>query len=183
VSARLFVAVEVGEEDRRALAAWAQEAVGADKGMRVVDPAQLHLTLAFLGHRSLDEIEPLGAVVAGFAGRPAPVLRTAGALWLSPRRPHVLTVAIEDVGSALAELHDAVWSPLEELGHERERRPFRPHLTVARVRHGWTAPRARLPEPPARAVSAGGLVLFRSWLGGGPARYEALTRAPFSGHS
>jgi RNA 2',3'-cyclic 3'-phosphodiesterase len=177
VSARLFVAVEVAEEDRLALAAWAREAVGGERGMRLVDPAQVHLTMAFLGHRPLEEIEPLGEVVARFAGAPAPSLRTAGGLWLSPRRPHVLTVAVEDAGGMLGELHERLWGALEERGFERERRRFRPHLTVARVRHGSPAPRVRLAELPARDLQAQGLVLFRSWLGGGPARYEALARA------
>jgi 2'-5' RNA ligase len=199
VSARLFVAVEVGEEDRRALAAWAREAVGDAAGMRLVPAENVHLTLAFLGHRALDEVEPLSALVERFAGAAAPALRTGGALWLSPRRPHVLTVAVEDVDGRLAQLHDGVWTALESLGHERERRAFRPHLTVARIRHGWTAPSRRLPELPERALGATELVLFRSWLGGGPAeaspggsggrsgargaRYEALARAPLSGGS
>jgi 2'-5' RNA ligase len=183
MSARLFIALEVGEADRVALVHWAQQAVGADQGMRVVAPEQVHVTLAFLGHRSPDEIEPLGALVGAFAGRPAPALRTAGALWLSPRRPHVLTVAIDDVTGALAALHDELWTALEEHGHERERRRFRPHLTVARVRHGWTAPSSRLPPAPERDLAAGSVTLMRSWLGGGPARYEALERASLRGGS
>jgi 2'-5' RNA ligase len=183
MSARLFLAVEVAEDDRQALHAWAQEVVGDDRGMRVVDPAQMHLTLAFLGHRGLDEIEPLAELVTAWEGRAAPPLRTAGALWLSPRRPHVLTVAVDDAGGGLSAVHDEVWSALEELGHERERRRYRPHLTVARVRHGWTAPGTAPAPAPERALRAEGLTLFRSWLGGGPARYEALARAAFSGDS
>ena len=183
MSARLFVAVEVAEEDRLALAAWAREAVGADQGMRVVGPDQVHLTMAFLGHRALEEIDPLAAVIAHVEGAAAPRLRTGGALWLSPRRPHVLTVAVEDVDGRLGALHDRLWDELEELGYERERRRFRPHLTVARVRHGWSAPRHSLPELPARDLAPEGLVLFRSWLGGGPARYEGLARARFSAES
>jgi 2'-5' RNA ligase len=180
VSARLFVAAEVAEEDRLALAAWAHEAVGADKGMRLVEPGQIHLTLAFLGHRPLEEIEPLSEVVVSLAGAPTPALRTAGGLWLSPRRPHVLTVAAEDEGGRLGELHERLWTGLEELGFEREKRRFRPHLTVARVRHGWSAPRHPLPDLAPRPLETRGIVLFRSWLGGGPARYEALVRAPLS---
>jgi len=177
MSARLFIAVDVGEADRIALVHWAQQAVGSDRGMRVVGPEQVHLTLAFLGHRSPDEIEPLSELVARFADRPAPRLRTAGAVWLSPRKPHVLTIAIDDHADVLAELHDGVWTALEELGFERERRRFRPHLTVARVRHGWTAPTDALPPAPERDLAAGSVTLMRSWLGGGPARYEALQRA------
>jgi 2'-5' RNA ligase len=179
VSARLFLAVEVGEEDRGALAGWAAAEVGEDRGMRLTDPAQIHLTIAFLGHRALEEIAPLEALAARWEGTAAPELRTAGALWLSPRRPHVLTVAVRDVSGALAALHDEVWTALEELGLRREARAYRPHLTVARVRHGWSAPSARLSAAPDRALEARGLVLFRSWIGGGPARHEALARARF----
>ena len=183
MSARLFVALEVGEDDRAALVDWARAAVGEDRGMRVVAPEQVHLTLAFLGHRSPDEIPELAEATGRFAGRAAPPLRTGGALWLSPRRPNVLTVAIDDVAGALGVLHGELWDALEALGHERERRPFRPHLTVARVRHGWTAPGTALPPAPQRALAAGAVVLMRSWLGGGPARYEALERAALRGES
>jgi 2'-5' RNA ligase len=184
VSARLFVAVEVSAEDRLALAAWARDAVGEDQGLRLVDPDQLHLTMAFLGHRPLDEVEPLAALVAGLApvDDEAIALRTAGALWLSPRRPHVLTVAVEDAGGALGRLHDRLWDALEdEIDVVRERRRFRPHLTVARVRRGWSAPSRALPPAPERGLTAEALTLYRSHLGGrGPARYEAVERAPLA---
>jgi 2'-5' RNA ligase len=181
LSARLFAAVDIAPEDAQALAGWAKEVVGDDPGLRLVPPDRIHLTLAFLGHRALDEVEPLAALVAAAGADPPPItLRTAGALWLSPRRPHVLTVAIDDEGGGLEALHDRLWTALEARGFERERRRFRPHLTVARVRHGWTAPSRRLPPPPERALQATALTLYRSWLGGGPARYEAIVRTPLA---
>jgi 2'-5' RNA ligase len=183
MSARLFIAVALGDEDRRLLVAWAREAVGGDRGMRVVAAEQVHLTLAFLGHRPLDEVGPLAEVVEGFGGWPAPVLSSGAALWLSPRRPHVLTVAVNDETGALGELHGALWDALEDFGFEREERRFRPHLTVARVRHGWVAPGGALPPTPALDLDVRGVALMRSWLGGGPARYEALTLAPFAAGS
>jgi 2'-5' RNA ligase len=175
VSARLFVALDVSGEDRAALADWAREVVGDDPGLRLVDPSAMHLTLAFLGHRALDEVEPLSDLVGSLEPE-RPTLRTAGALWLSPRRPHVLTVAIDDVDGRLAALHDRLWEGLEELGLERERRPFRPHLTVARVRHGWTAPSRRLAPLEDRELTPQAVVLYRSYLGAGPVRYEPLRR-------
>ena len=177
MSARLFVAVALADDDRAALAAWAAEAVGEDPGMRLVDPAQVHLTMAVLGHRPLDEVDPLRELVARHAG-PRPPMATAGALWLSPRRPHVLTVAIDDRGGVLEALYGRLWDDLEEtIGVQREKRRFKPHVTVARVRRGWTAPSRRLPEAPARELTGEALVLFRSYLGGrGPARYEAVER-------
>ncbi|WP_187368840.1 RNA 2',3'-cyclic phosphodiesterase [Baekduia soli] len=183
MSARLFVAVALGGEDRAALAGWAAAAVGADAGLRVVGAAQLHLTLVFLGHRRLDEVAALAELVALREGAPAPALRTAGALWLPPRRPTVLAVAVEDLGGRLEALYAGVWADLGALGHEPPRRGLRPHVTVARVRRGWSAPAAPPHDPPARALRAEGLELVRSRLGGGPARYETLSRATFAAES
>jgi 2'-5' RNA ligase len=179
MSARLFVAAEIGEPDRAALVDWAREAVGDDRGMRVVAPEQVHLTLAFLGHRSPEEIPALGEVVASFADRPAPALRTAGALWLSPRRPHVLTVGLEDPSGALARIHAAVLEAMvREAGHEAERRAFRPHVTVARVR-GRLRP-FELPAPPPLEFEPSAVTLYRSRLGRGPATYERVASVPLS---
>lgn len=176
MSARLFIALELADEQRRLLVQWAREAVGPDRGMRVVAAENVHLTLAFLGHRSPDEIGPLSELVESFSGRPAPRLSTGSALWLSPRRPHVLTVEVHHDDGVLDDLHADLWHELEDMGYERDHRRFRPHLTVARVRHGWTAPGGALPPTPALDLDVRGVTLMRSWLGGGPARYEPLSR-------
>ncbi|WCB94207.1 RNA 2',3'-cyclic phosphodiesterase [Baekduia alba] len=183
MSARLFIALDIGDEQRRLLVHWAREAVGHDRGMRVVAAGNVHLTLAFLGHRSPDEIGPLSELVEAFDGRGAPALTTGSALWLSPRRPHVLTVEVHDDAGGLGDLHRDLWDELEALGYEREHRRLRPHLTVARVRHGWTAPGGPLPPTPDLGLDVRGVVLMRSWLGGGPARYEPLSRAEFAAES
>jgi 2'-5' RNA ligase len=50
------------------------------------------------------------------------------------------------------------------------------------VRHGWSAPTAHaLPPTPQLELDVRGVALFRSYLGGGPARYEALTEAALAG--
>jgi 2'-5' RNA ligase len=183
MSARLFIALEIGDEQRRLLVQWAREAVGPDRGMRVVAAESVHLTLAFLGHRPPDEIGPLSDAVESFAGRFPPALETGSALWLSPRKPHVLTVEVHDDSGALGDLHRDLWDELEAMGYEREHRRFRPHLTVARVRHGWTPPGGPLPPTPDLDLEVRGVTLMRSWLGGGPARYEPLSRAEFAAGS
>lgn len=172
MTARLFFALDVGEEAREALAAWAQEAVGDDPALRLVGAERLHLTLAFLGHRPQEEVAPLAALVDEVACPVGP-LTAAGALWLAPRRPHVLTVA---VAGDLASLHDALWTALEARGFERERRAFRPHVTVARVRRGGQPRSLEVGDPPPVDLGAASLVLLRSHLGR-EARYEALARA------
>src|SRR5213076_540438 len=139
----------------------------------------MHLTLAFIGHRPLDDIEPASEAIRDSAPAAAPQLALAEALWLSPRRPHVLTVALDDESGALAELQAAVVEALADaIGFEPERRAFRPHVTVARVRRG-APPRTDGLRPAPQASFAGeALTLYRSYLGGRPVRYEVVSGSP-----
>ncbi|WP_205698205.1 RNA 2',3'-cyclic phosphodiesterase [Conexibacter sp. SYSU D00693] len=172
---RLFVGLDVGDAARAELAAWAARAVGEDEALRLVPQERLHVTLAFLG--SCDEalVAPLTAVVAAVAGPVGP-LRLGPVLWLAPRRPHVLTVAVE---GELAALHARLWAALQPLGFEPEGRSFKPHVTVARVRKGARPATLELPAPPEAQLGTTSLVLYRSHLGKA-ARYEPLARASLS---
>ena len=170
---RLFVALELPAAVRDALARWAREAAGDDPALRLVGTDALHVTLAFLGERDASEVAGLSEVVQG-AGPPPRGLSLGDVLWLAPRRPHVLTVAVDDPRGELTELHAAVWDGLRPLGFEPEHRAFRPHVTVARVRRGVGAPRRDVRAPPQLGFDGAAISLMRSHLGGGPARYEAL---------
>jgi 2'-5' RNA ligase len=145
--------------------------------VRRVPAANLHLTLAFLGARGEDDAAAVGAILTGLA-RPLGELRTAGALWLAPRRPHVLTVALgaqEDLSSLHADLVTALTAAI---GFEPDRRPFAPHVTVGRVARGARIDTRHELDPPAPelAFDAGALTLYRSHTGAGGARYEPLAR-------
>lgn len=177
MSARLFAALELPAGLRARLAAFGRDAADGDFALRGVAADTVHLTLVFLGHRALDEVEPAGAAIAG-VGAPAPSLELGEALWLAPRRPHVLTVAVHDRGG-LAALHAVVLARLREAlpAWEPDTRPLRPHVTVARVRRGARPRTDGLPPVPSGAWRGTTLVLFRSHLGGGPARHEPLARA------
>ena len=134
------------------------------------------MTLCFLGSRPAEEAGAIAAAVRACAA-PVPALALAGAAWLPPRRPGVLAVDLADGEGACAEVQRCLAQALGALGaYERERRRFRPHVTVARVRRGARVGRG-LPELPAVGPFAGAAVtLFRSHLGRGGARYEALER-------
>jgi len=180
VSARLFAALELPAPVRDALGAFGRAAAADDFALRAVRDDALHVTLAFLGHRALDDIDPAREAVREVAA-PVPDLALGDALWLAPRRPHVLTVEVADATGALLALQERVVAALvEAVGYEPDRRRFRPHVTVARVRRG-AAPRQRgLPDAPSASFAGEAVTLYRSWLGGGPARYEALERVPLT---
>ena len=176
MSARLFAALDLPAPVRDALAAYGRAAADDDFALRAVRDDALHVTLAFLGHRSLDDIEPACEAVREVAA-PAAGLSLGDALWLAPRRPHVLTVSVVDPEGALFALQERVVAALvDAVGYEPDRRRFRPHVTVARVRHGASPRRSGLPDAPEASFDGEALTLYRSWLGGGPARYEVLER-------
>jgi 2'-5' RNA ligase len=176
VSARLFAALELPAPVRAALGEFGRTAAGDDFALRAVRDDALHVTLAFLGHRSLDDIEPACEAVRSAAAA-VESLSLGDALWLAPRRPHVLTVEVVDAEGALHALQERVVAALvDAIGYEPERRRFRPHVTVARVRRGAAPRRGGLPDAPRASFAGEAVVLFRSWLGGGPARYEAMER-------
>jgi len=175
---RLFVALEIPAAVRDALAA-ARDTL--DPAVwRPLDDAALHVTLVFLGRRPVEEIEPVAAVVEAVAARAArPVaLRLAEPLRLPPRRTRVMAVGLADAGGHAAALQADLVDTLAAAGlHEPEARPFRPHVTVGRVRPRARPGRERWPGPPPLAFEVERIALFASRLHPGGARYEALAGA------
>jgi 2'-5' RNA ligase len=179
---RLFVALDLPLGVRTTLAAWAASAVGRDDRLRLVREESLHVTLVFLGERP--DPAPAAAALTGALDPPpgAPELAVDGALWLSPRRPHVLTVGLADPSGALAVIQAAVLDAMVRgAGHEAEQRRFRPHVTVARVR-GRLRP-FELPALPSLDFHPPAVTLYRSVLNTSPpapASYEAVASVRLS---
>jgi len=174
---RLFVALDLPEAVQGALAEWGTKAAGgAGCALRAVPPESLHLTLAFLGAREEREAEAIGAIVTATTGA-TPTLSLGAPLWLPPRRPGVLTVQVDDHTGALTTLHASVVAAVHA-GTEitPEARPFRAHITVARVRRGQHFRPHHLPEPPTASFPATALTLYRSITSPKGARYEPLAR-------
>ena len=176
---RLFVALELPPAAREALVGWRSEALRGLDGLRPLPPEHLHVTLCFLGWQEAASVDAISAAcAAAVAASEIPAELEAGAaVWLPPRRPRVLAVDLTDAGGRAAALQGAVSAELETGGwYEPETRPFRPHVTVARVGRGARPPRGRLPPVPLTRFSGSGLTLYRSRLSGAGARYEALAR-------
>src|SRR5581483_10090601 len=136
---------------------------------RVVPREHLHVTLAFLGHRPATELGAIVGVLREWAGG-AREIRLTPLRYRETRSVGMLVLADgEDRAGRLAgDLHER----LERLGvYRRERRPWLPHLTVARWRE---RPRLR-PEPPSRRTFApSDAAAYLSRLHPTGARYEVL---------
>jgi RNA 2',3'-cyclic 3'-phosphodiesterase len=174
----MFVALEVPEPARSLIAAWRDELVEGRRDLRPVRADALHLTLAFLGWQ--DEADAGRIADAAFgaaAGVPPALLRASGVKPIPPRGPRLFALDLEDDGGRCLELQDAVSRSLAaERVYRPEKRPFWPHVTLARVKRGARAgPLGDLP-PPGDPFEAGALTLYRSTLRPQGALYEPLAR-------
>jgi 2'-5' RNA ligase len=166
---RLFAAVELPGETRAALAAWGARVSAREPAVRLVPVDSLHVTLAFLG--SQEDPDAIGQAVLA-CGRPLADQTVDGAAWLPARRPGVLVADLVREPSLL-ELQAGVAAALRPW-HDPETRPYRPHVTVARVRRGERLGRREVAAPPRLTFAATALVLYRSHPG---SEYEPLARA------
>lgn len=176
---RLFVAVPLTDEARHGLVARLSD-TGVEVPGKAVPPENWHLTIRFLGQT--DEVT-YDKVVASLAeaelGEAFGISFTVLGAFPKPRRAAVLWVAVGDGAEPLKELAGEVEVALETAGFPPEDRPFRGHLTLARVRpresvevivDGTPSLDVRMPVDR--------VVVYRSHLGRPSATYEELESFP-----
>ena len=172
---RLFCALQLPEDALDALAGWQARELPAGAG-RQVPRDHLHLTLAFLGHRPAAELEAIGIALHEAAA-------AAGPAELRPLRYRETRsagmIVYEDVSGAATALAADLQRRLERLGaYRREARPWLPHVTVLRFRR----PAGLRPELANRcSIHVVRSAVYRSTLGAGGARYDALDTAALGG--
>jgi 2'-5' RNA ligase len=129
---RLFCALRLPHETAERLAEWQREAFAGVPQIRLLPPEHLHVTLAFLGHRPVEELEGILGVLREAAARAEPSLHSLRG-YCETRSVGMLTFDdAEGRATALAaDLHER----LAALGvYEPERRKWLPHVTVLRLR-------------------------------------------------
>jgi RNA 2',3'-cyclic 3'-phosphodiesterase len=185
---RLFLGIDVGTEARRALALAIETLRRRAPNAKWVPPENLHATLAFLGGIEDQRLEALRSAIQEVASRhPAVRLRLAGGgAFGTKKRPRVLFAALEGDVEPLARAHADLETAMQPFGYQPEKRPYHPHVTLARARDPrGDAALAGCVEPlgalePVR-VHVREIVLYQSRLSRSGARYEALHRAPLAG--
>jgi 2'-5' RNA ligase len=180
--ARLFVALELPPDVRAGLVDWQRTAL-ADPALRPVKPEALHMTLVFLGYQAEKEAKTIAKTAFDLDAQ-APAVELSREPVGVPRGKRPRLIALAANSDETTELQRQVEERLVEAGfYEPEKRPFWPHLTVARVRP--EAPGSRkpaqirtqphpLPEHMFRFFRPTRLVLFKSHLRRTGAEYEPL---------
>jgi 2'-5' RNA ligase len=187
VSVRTFVALELSDRLKEGILALAEEFRARGVRASWAKRPTLHLTLKFLGDVEESELpEVVAAVARASSGVSAFDLETVrlGA-FPSPRRPRVLWVGVRPCDELFA-LHEGLEDELSELGFQRERRRFHPHVTIGRIRD----PRAESVQTildelvaPEERVVVEEVRVMRSTLRPEGALHELVEAVPLDGRS
>lgn len=169
---RLFLALGLPDSVLDELVGWQKRELRE----RIVAPANLHVTLAFLGSRPERELPAIVEELRA-AARDArrPLLAVSGYRETSSVGMLVLTDEDGRAAALAADVHER----LERLGvYRREERPWLPHLTVIRFRR---RPRLRPALPELEPFSPSEAAAYLSRLHPSGARYEVLESVPLGG--
>ena len=166
---RVFFALWPDDDTRNAVLRATRSAVGQCGG-KPAPAANLHVTLAFLGPITPADLAKVEALTPPSSAPFELVLDRLG-LW---ERAHVLWAGPSAVPDALLTLERELWDRLVNLGFERERRPYVPHVTLARKAQ---AARGALSPVPWRID---GIALVESKTGPRNSRYTVLKSWPFA---
>ncbi len=174
---RLFAAVPLPQPARTAVAGLLERLRRSDLPVRWVRDEGLHLTLKFYGEVAAGRLDMVEEAIrrAGVGSEPLPMRLTELGAFPNPNRPRVLWIGIE-APPALELLQHQLERESEAIGFAPEGVPYRPHVTLGRVREGERS-RLRSVESAAGPVesaefAATELVLYESVKVKGGQRYE-----------
>jgi 2'-5' RNA ligase len=135
-SIRSFVAIELPDRVRSRLTEIQEKLKEAAGDVRWARPEGIHLTLKFLGNIQEDDIPKISEALAPVASQASPFQCTVGSLGAFPnlKNPRVIWAGVDDPSGQLESLQRAVEARLEGLGFRSEKKVFKPHLTLGRVK-------------------------------------------------
>jgi len=140
---RLFVALDVPDETRRALGEAIRRFESVCNGARWMQAENIHVTLKFIGEVEEAKLPAIKDSLANVkSDGPIEIAFRNFGFFPNERRPRVFWLGIE-AGPCLAALAAGVSSALEPVGFPREERTFRPHLTLARFKTEKGLPKLR----------------------------------------
>lgn len=166
---RLFAAIPLPGRAHENAARQLRELKALDWPVRWVKDEGLHITLKFFGEVTSDRVEAIEELLQFITAGMAPMELTlaGGGAFPSAKHPRVLRLEVH-AGPDLELLQDRLERGSERIGFAPEGRPFRPHITLGRVREGDRLPAGamqRLESLPACApFLADQVVLFESRL-------------------
>ncbi|MGE5109388.1 MAG: RNA 2',3'-cyclic phosphodiesterase [Acidobacteriaceae bacterium] len=188
---RLFIALDIDEAIRRRIATFVEGVRGFAPEVRFVGPESFHVTLKFLGET--DKLDAIVASLKDVHGGPAALNFRGYGFFPGAKNARVFWTGI-DAGQELQALVSDIDNEMTGLGFEREKGPYRAHLTLARSgsgrpgrMRGETANAkfsglqyklSKLPEPEFGTMTAHEFHLYESKLSPRGSQYTKLASFP-----
>lgn len=133
---RVFIAIDLPDEVRAQLGAFQRSLKETGARVSWVAPEKIHLTLVFIGDLFAARVAPVAGAVdqAVRPGAPFAFALEGAGYFGSARSPRVLWAGIPSPPEALMTLQARLAEAVAAQGIALESRPFRPHVTLGRVR-------------------------------------------------
>jgi RNA 2',3'-cyclic 3'-phosphodiesterase len=182
---RTFIAVSLPESVLQAIGKAQDQLRTVRLDIRWVRTEAIHLTLKFLGDIDKDKVEKIQAALEGATKDFSPFTLMGEGVGVFPdlRRPRVIWAGISGDGQTLLDLQRRIDGGLKALGFPKEKRPFKGHLTLGRVRGRLENRKLRealdgLGSFQTAAFTVESVALFQSTLRPQGAIYSKLAEAP-----
>ena len=184
---RSFIAIDLPDATRQGLDGVQEQLKQSRARVRWVRAKSIHLTLKFLGNIHPDQVDDIAAVTAQVVENEPPLTLRAAGLGAFPgqRNPRVIWVGVAGEVKRLTHIQTRLENDLEALGFASERRGFRAHLTLGRVkdkrnRQALITAMAELEIPEFDSFDVTEIILYKSDLRPTGAIYTKLHRMPLA---
>ena len=167
---RTFIAIKLSEEIKKEMASLQEKLKPANADVKWVNPENIHLTLKFLGEVKEDRITKIKDILENIAKKHSGFEISLFKLGAFPKLdyPRVVWAGIDKGCSEAEAITKEIEENLENLGFEKEKRPFSAHLTLGRVKSGKNKEELKkiLLSLEAKSISCKveGFILFQSTL-------------------
>ena len=133
---RAFIAIELPASVVSLLDKVQQDIKSLRLRAKWVRPENIHLTLKFLGNIDPVDIDKIGRALSDAAADFAPATLAVGGIGFFPglKRPRVIWVGLGGQTQLLIELQRKLEDNLAAIGFPKEKRPFKGHLTLGRIK-------------------------------------------------
>ena len=166
---RAFIAIKLPDEIVAAIRKVQDQIKSSGVKIRWVRPENIHLTLKFLGDINERDIDQIHTAMIDAVKGYSPISLSGKGVGVFPnlRRPKVMWVGLGGESGRLIQLQETLDSQLKKIGFSKEKRAFKGHLTMGRVKgridtKKLTAILQEMSEFESEPFSAGEIVLFQS---------------------
>jgi 2'-5' RNA ligase len=144
---RTFLAVDISEEIRAGITELLNGFLRTDPGIKWVDPGLMHITLFFFGEVDRQTLEKLEAITGETVQQSGRFTVSVGGLGAFPtlEAPRVIWTGVKNDTGELGDIYCGIRDRIlaERLPVKTEKRDYRPHITIGRVK---SRPERRLLE-------------------------------------